>query len=70
MEYYAAIKRNLAICGDVDRTRGYYAERNKSIREGQLSYYLPNMKNLRGNMGSLGGREEKNETRWDREGDP
>ncbi len=25
--------RNLAICNDVDETRGYYAERNKSIRE-------------------------------------
>ena len=27
MEYYAAIeKRNLAICNDMDGTRGYYAE--------------------------------------------
>ena len=25
MEYYAAIKRNLAICNEVDGTRGYYA---------------------------------------------
>ena len=30
-------ERNLAICNDVDGTRGYYAKRNKSIRERQLS---------------------------------
>ena len=39
MEYYAAIKnRNLTICNNVDGTRGYYAKRNKPIRERQLSY--------------------------------
>ena len=33
-EYYAAIKKwNLAICNDMDGTRGYYAKQNKSIRE-------------------------------------
>ena len=53
----------------MDGTREYYAEQNKSIRERQLSYDLPDMKNLRSNMGDLGGREGKNETRWDREGD-
>ena len=26
-------KRNLAIFNDMDRTRGYYAKQNKSIRE-------------------------------------
>ena len=37
MKYYAAIKkRNLAICNDMDGTRGYYAEQDKSVRERQL----------------------------------
>ena len=35
---------NLAIYIDMDGTRGYYAERNKSVREGQLSYDLPDMR--------------------------
>ena len=47
----------------------YYAEQNKSIRNRQLSYDLPDMRNLRGRVVRLGGREGKNETRWDREGD-
>ena len=50
-------KRNLAFCNDMDGTRGYYAEQNKSMRERQLSYDLPDMKNLRGNMRGLWGRE-------------
>jgi len=37
--------RNLAICNDVDRTRGYYAKRNKSIRERHVSYDLTDMRN-------------------------
>ena len=53
----------------MDGTRGHYAEQNKSIRERQLSYDLPDMKNLRGRVGGLGGREGKNETRWDQKGD-
>ena len=53
----------------MDGTRGYYAERNKSIREKQLSFELPDMRKLRGNVGGLGGREGKDETRWDQEGD-
>ena len=53
----------------VDGTRGYYAERNKSIRERQLSYDLPDMRKLKGNVGELGGRKGINETRWDWEGD-
>ena len=55
MEYYAAIKKNFAFCHDVDRTREYYAERNKSIRERQLSYDLSDMRNLRGRVGGCGG---------------
>ena len=35
MEYYAAIKKNLALCNDVNRTRGYYAKQNNSVRERQ-----------------------------------
>ena len=38
---------NLTICNDVDRTRGYNAKENKSIRERQFSYDLTNMRNLR-----------------------
>ena len=53
----------------MDGTRGYYAERSKSIRERQLSYHLPDMRNLRGKVGGLGVGKGKNETRWDREGD-
>ena len=53
----------------MDGTRGYYAEQNMPVRERQLSYDLPDMRNLRGKVGGLGGREGKYETRWDREGD-
>ena len=53
----------------MDGTRGYYAAQNKSIRERQLSHELPDMRKLRGNGGELRGREGKNETRWDWEGD-
>ena len=48
-------ERNLAICNDVDGTRGYYAERNKSVRERQLSYDLSDMRNLRVRAGGRGG---------------
>ena len=53
----------------MDGTRRYYAERNKSTRERQLSYDLPDMSNLRGKVGGLEGGEGKNEIRWDWEGD-
>ena len=43
----------------MDGTRGHYAGRNKSIRERQLSYDLPDMRKLIGNVGGLGGREGK-----------
>ena len=61
MEYYAAIKKpsNLAICNDMDRTRGYHAKQNKSIRERQLSYDLPDMRNLRRRVGVWGLGKEK-----------
>ena len=52
-------KWNLAICNNVDGTRGYYAKRNKSIRERQLSYDLPDMRKLRGRIGDLGLGKEK-----------
>ena len=39
-------KRNLAICNDIEGTRGYCAKRNKSVRERQLSYDLTNIQNL------------------------
>ena len=61
MEYYSAIKkrRNLAISNDMDGTRRYYAKRNKSIRERQLSYDLTDMWNLRNKAEDHRGREEK-----------
>ena len=66
MEYYAAIKKwNPAICNDVDGTRGYYAERNKSIRERQLSYDLSDMRILRGRVGVMGRREGEKKPWWD-----
>ena len=52
----------------MDETTGYYAERNKLIRERQLSYDLPDMRKLRGKVGGLEGRKI-NKTRWDREVD-
>ena len=42
----------------MDGTRGYYAKRNKSVRERQLSYDLSDMKNWRGRVGIVGGRGE------------
>ena len=48
-------KWNLAIYNDVDGTRGYYAEQNKSIRERQFSYGLPDMRILRIMAGGRGG---------------
>ena len=48
-------KRNLAICNEVDGTGGYYAKRNKSVRERQISHDLSDMKNLRGKAGVWGG---------------
>ena len=50
---------NLAICNDMDRTRGYYAKRNKSVRERQLSYGFTNMWNLRNKAEDHRGREGK-----------
>ena len=47
--------KNLAICNDIDGTRGYYAEQNESIRERQLPYDLSDMKNLRGRAGGCWG---------------
>ena len=52
-------KGNPVICNDVDGTRWYYAEWNKSIRERQLSYDIPDMRNLRDNLGVWGVGEEK-----------
>ena len=43
----------------MDRTRGYYAKRNKSVRERQLSYGFTNMWNLRNKAEDHRGREGK-----------
>ena len=70
MEYYAVIKkRNLAMCNDMDVTRGYYAKRNKPIKERQLSYDLTDMQNLRNKAEGRKGREEKMKQEETREGD-
>ena len=65
VEYYSPTKkreRNLVICKDMDGDRMYYAKRNKSIRERQISYDFTRMWNLRNktdeHMGRVG-REEK-----------
>ena len=52
-------KQNLAICNDVDGTRGYYAKQNKSIGKRQLSYGLTDMRNLRSKTEDHRGREGK-----------
>ena len=38
---------NLAICNDMVGTRGYYAKRNKSVRERQIPYDFTHMWNLK-----------------------
>ena len=43
----------------MDGNRGYYAEGNKSIRERQLSYELPDMWKLRDKVGVWGIGKEK-----------
>ena len=70
MEQYAAIKkRNFDICNNMDGTRGYYAKRNKSITERQLSYDLTGRWNLRNKTEDNRGREEKIKQGEIREGD-
>ena len=50
---------NLAICSNVDETRGYYAKWNKSVRERQISYDFTHMWNLRNTTDEYRGREGK-----------
>ena len=44
---------------DVDGTRMYYAKRNKSVRERQISYDFTYLWNLRNKTDEHGGRETK-----------
>ena len=53
----------------MDGTRGYYAKRNKSIRERRLPYDLTDMRNLRNKAEDHRGREEKMKQDETREGD-
>ena len=53
----------------MDRTRGYYAKRNKSIRERQLSYDFTHMWNLRNKTEDHRRREEKIKQDETREGE-
>ena len=70
MEYYAAIKRNeiLPFAMTWMELEGIMLSEIS-----QLSYALPDMKKLRGNVGGLGGKKRINkrinETSWDWEGD-
>ena len=56
MEYYAAIKRNeiLPFATMWMELEGIILSRKKSTRERQLSYDLPDMRKLRGNVRGLG----------------
>ena len=47
------------ICFDVDGTGGYYAERNKSIRERQALYGLIPLGNINNSERECKGREKK-----------
>ena len=71
MDYYSAIKKkwNLAIRNEVAATRGYYAKRNKSMRERQLPYDFIHKYNLRNKTEDHRGREEKIEQDKIREAD-
>ena len=46
VEYYSAIKKNLAICNDVDGAKKYYKQ-SKSVREKQIPYdFIQNYFNI------------------------
>ena len=49
IDYYSSIKKeqNLGFCDNIDGPRGYYAKRNKSDRERQISYDFTYILNLR-----------------------
>ena len=51
MEYYWAIKKewNNAICSNMDGTRDCHTEWSKSDREGEISYGIPYMQNVKRN---------------------
>ena len=57
MEYYSVIKKNLAICNNMDGVREYYAKQNKSVRKSQIPYDFTHVWNLRNiiDEGFLGG---------------
>ena len=61
-------RRIPTICFNVDATGGYYAERNKSVGEGQSSYGFTHMWNIRNSERII---RERRETEWGkiREGD-
>ena len=44
MEYYSAIKRNFAVCSNMDGFGGHYAKWNKSDRERQVLYDITYVK--------------------------
>ena len=49
MEYYLAIKKNNAICSNMDGPRDCHTEWSKSDRKGEISYDIPYMQNLKRN---------------------
>ena len=54
---------NLAICNDVDGTRGYYAKQIMSVRERQTPHDFTHMLKLRNKTEEHRGREGKNKVR-------
>ena len=55
---------NLAICGNVDGTGGYYAKWNKSDKEGRIAYVFTRMwilRNLTEDHGGGGGEKKVTE---------
>ena len=59
---------NHAICSNVDRTGRYYAEWNKSVREGQIWYVFTHMWILRNWTEGHGGRIGEKIVKTEREG--
>ena len=47
MEYYSALRKNNAICSNMDGPRNYHTKWNKSERERQIPYDITYMWNLK-----------------------
>ena len=67
IEYYSDVKKewNLAICDNMDESRGYYAKWNKSDSERQILYDLTYMRNIK-QTNKLIGTENRLVVAWSR----